>query len=425
MRIPAILEKQFIQTAFGGRLRDFNEVQRDLATGEEVRLPSDDPLRFVRARTFRSEIRKIEQFDRNATDAVRFIENAEGALDTITQDLQRIRTLALEAANETLTTSDMRQVALEVNGILEDLVVVANTKTDNGYVFAGADTQTEPFEVERDANGRIQRVVFRGDTTPIEREIDEGLKVVVNMIGPQVFRATPHVLESGYANADPTVPLASATPPITSATTSEIRIQGVSISYDLTQDSLNALATKINEANAQFGTGVAAEVVTSGGVSRLRLTTVGNDQIAIEDAPGGGLARELDLVDGAAPVYANYAGAATNTDRTIFEIVADVRDAMERGDHAALRGALLDDLDAARENVLAHRATFGGRSRQIRSTRERLAEVKLTAERLVAEATDLDFSKAITDLRRAELGLQAASEAGRNLPQPGILRLFG
>ena len=61
----------------------------------------------------------------------------------------RARTVAIEAAQETEDTG-LRALATELDGILNQLISVANSSDDNGYLFAGTATETEPFAVDRE-----------------------------------------------------------------------------------------------------------------------------------------------------------------------------------------------------------------------------------------------------------------------------------
>ena len=89
-----------------------------------------------------------------------------------------------------------------------------------------------------------------------------------------------------------------------------------------------------------------------------------NDEIAVSDAPAGsGQEPRLDRRGGAE--CANIASGATVTDRSLFRVNQEIRDAMASNDAPTLRGTL-DDLDAGLENVFSIAGLFGGKRKESR-----------------------------------------------------------
>ncbi|RMH59350.1 MAG: flagellar hook-associated protein 3 [Candidatus Hydrogenedentota bacterium] len=219
--------------------------QNRLTSGKEVYKPSDDPLRFVRAERMRALLRGRKQDLRNIDDAKRFLETNEAAVRDVTGMLQRVRTLLLEAGNETLTTGDTSLLADELAQQLEALVQFANASSVTGKVFGGAETDTNPFEVVRDANGNITDVIYRGDRTAVEREVSEGSKVVVNYVGSKVFQIDPDAVSSAFSVRYAGETLANEGFPA-GETTGFFEVQGHRIYFDSTQDSFLDLADRIN-----------------------------------------------------------------------------------------------------------------------------------------------------------------------------------
>jgi flagellin len=81
---------------------------------------------------FRSQIRGLEQAQRNANDGISVIQVAEGAMEQMTEILIRMRELSVQAANGSLTDEDRGFLNVEFNSLTEELDRIANVTSFNG-----------------------------------------------------------------------------------------------------------------------------------------------------------------------------------------------------------------------------------------------------------------------------------------------------
>lgn len=162
-------------------------LQEQLATGQRVNRPSDDPLAARRAVDARAEVRKNEQYLANISAARPYLQETETSLLTTTNILQRAYELTLQGANDTNSQVDRAQIAIEINQILENALVEANHKTGNRYLFGGTWTASEPYTPVRNAAGEITSVIYNGNDETIETEISPVVRVPVNETGNGYF----------------------------------------------------------------------------------------------------------------------------------------------------------------------------------------------------------------------------------------------
>lgn len=161
--VDAMLERQ---TQLG-------ETEMQLATGKRITKPSDDPSAAVRVLDMKESERRLDQYQRNADVADASLALEESVLEALGNVIQRVRELAVQANNDTMSTDDRQAIASEVNENLDSYMQLVNTKAPNGeYIFSGFRTQTQPFT--HDGAGTFtyhgdtgQRVVKIGD----EREV--------------------------------------------------------------------------------------------------------------------------------------------------------------------------------------------------------------------------------------------------------------
>ena len=96
-----------------------------LSTGLRINSAKDDAAGLAITERFTSQIRGLNQAVRNANDAISLTRTAENALSKTTANLQRIRELAVQAANDTNTASDRAALQEEVDQLLEEIDRVA------------------------------------------------------------------------------------------------------------------------------------------------------------------------------------------------------------------------------------------------------------------------------------------------------------
>lgn len=120
------------QNAMTANNRSMNKAMEQLSTGTRINSASDDAAGLAIANKMTSQIRGLNQAVRNANDGISMIQTAEGATKEITNMLQRMRELAVQAANDTNTTDDRTALKAEVTQLSEEITRIATNTTWNG-----------------------------------------------------------------------------------------------------------------------------------------------------------------------------------------------------------------------------------------------------------------------------------------------------
>lgn len=97
-----------------------------LSSGLRINRAADDPSGLAVSEKMRAQIRGLNQANRNAQDGLSMLTIAEGALNETHSILHRLRELAVQAANDTLTTSDRRVIQTEFDVLVEEVDRIAN-----------------------------------------------------------------------------------------------------------------------------------------------------------------------------------------------------------------------------------------------------------------------------------------------------------
>ena len=101
-----------------------------LSSGQQINRATDDAAGLVRSESLRTQVSSTIQATQNAQDGVSFLQTAEGALGQVQAMLQRMRTLAIDAANTSSTTGEAQQI--EVQELLDEIDAVGARSTFGG-----------------------------------------------------------------------------------------------------------------------------------------------------------------------------------------------------------------------------------------------------------------------------------------------------
>jgi flagellin len=118
-----------------------NQSLERLSSGLRINRAADDAAGLAIAEGFQSVVRGTQQAQRNAQDGVSLVQTAEGSLSETTNILQRIRELAVQAANGTQSTNNRFAIDSEVSQLLSQIDDIATTTQFNGIAVLSS-TQT-------------------------------------------------------------------------------------------------------------------------------------------------------------------------------------------------------------------------------------------------------------------------------------------
>ncbi len=167
------------------RMEQYEQAQSKLATGKEIRKPSEDPSKANRGLSLRASREARVQEQRNAEDAKTWLNTADSALQSAMDRLQRARQLTVQGANAG-DQSAKDGIAREIETIRSELVGIANTKVRGQHVFAGY-TEGPAVEATDDGNGEWT-FTTKGDADhEITRRVGDSDKVRINTTAAEAF----------------------------------------------------------------------------------------------------------------------------------------------------------------------------------------------------------------------------------------------
>jgi flagellin len=161
------------QNALTVNNRSLNKSMEQLSTGSRINSASDDAAGLAISNKMTAQIRGLNQAVRNANDGISMIQTAEGATKEITNMLQRMRELAVQAANDTNAPADRTAIQDEVDDLVLEIDRIAANTEWNGMALLdgtiGDGSGTASFQVGANGTtGAVIEVTFaKMDTTEL------------------------------------------------------------------------------------------------------------------------------------------------------------------------------------------------------------------------------------------------------------------
>jgi flagellar hook-associated protein 3 FlgL len=144
--------------------------QERISSGKRINRPSDDPFGAEAVLRFRTSQASVEQFQQNAATVRDGLQSADGAMESYQQLLDRASLLLTQGASDLTSATSKASVAQEIEGIRTQMMTIANTKSNDRFLFGGTRQDVAPF----DATGNpavtattTQMVQIEPDAAPI------------------------------------------------------------------------------------------------------------------------------------------------------------------------------------------------------------------------------------------------------------------
>lgn len=161
MRITNRITTQTLLNNISSNLQKMDKYQRQISSGKIISRPSDNPIATSLLINAKSALKAQEQYTHNMEDAVGWLDAADVALSRSNEVLQEARELAVAGSTGTTDTGSMSSLAYAVDGLIGEMVQIANTSYAGKYIFGGGKSSTAPFVANKQDDGKIATVEFK------------------------------------------------------------------------------------------------------------------------------------------------------------------------------------------------------------------------------------------------------------------------
>ncbi|BCX50859.1 MULTISPECIES: flagellin [Comamonas] len=467
MTINTNIQSLNAQRNLGASQSSLSTSMQRLSSGMRINSAKDDAAGLSIAERMTSQIRGLNQAQRNANDGVSLAQTAEGALGTIGNNLQRIRELSVQSANATNSASDRTALQKEVTQLTEEIDRVAKTTEFNGTKLLNGDFSAKAFQVGANA-GQTITVDKIATATASALGKFEGINLTKQSIGTASDTANAAKVTIGSlpavdlgsiandakaiasainaagiagmsATADETKVAAAATAAVagTAGQSINYKINGTTITLNETG---NATANRSNAAEAINAKSSVTGVRAVDNGSGLELIAAdGRNITTATDTTGGGALASFGLgADGTtgATINVTYAAPEGVTGNVVFAgvmgnsstAIAGSGQSLNAIDISTVDGAnqALASVDAALTTINSARAALGAFQNRFESV---VSNLSVNSENLSASKSrimDADFASETANLSRSQILQQAGTAMvaqANQLPQ-GVLSLL-
>ncbi|MEA1053153.1 FliC/FljB family flagellin [Lamprobacter modestohalophilus] len=405
------------QSNLNSSKNDLTTAMERLSSGLRINSAKDDAAGQAIANRFSSQITGLNQAMRNANDGISIAQTAEGALNMINDNVQRIRELSVQAANDTNNANDLQSIQDEISQRLNEIDRISAETDFNGTTVLG-----------RDFNLGIQ--VGANDDERIDIDMEE---ITSQTLGIGTFNVTGPADVSG-----------------TATTTIDWASGGVGISADSTAiedffGASTAISTLDIDETGTFVDDLAARIgIASGSIT----SPVGTD-VQMDDR--GNLFAEVVIEAADQTEIDNLAARGIEVDgtnATTFYIALDPEeaglDAVPTSATTAtwtLDGASLAFTDLSRGSTTDPMETLDTAINQIDSLRSNLGAIQNRFQDAISNLEtnsinlsdarsrieDADYAKEVANMTRAQILQQAGTSVlaqANQIPQ-NVLSLLG
>jgi flagellar hook-associated protein 3 FlgL len=210
---------------------DYEEAQEVATSGLRVGKPSDDPVAFARARDETTNQTRADAYQRTIDQARPSLDTADQALTDVDKALGRVRDIAVQGANDTLSANDRATLSNELTTLKDQLVALGNSQAGDSYIFGGYKNAVPPY----DSAG-----TYTGDTTAPSVEVSRGVQLSMGVTGERIFGTAGNDVFTTITNLQTALASGSAANISNTITEIDTRLEAARTAHSEIGNNLNA-----------------------------------------------------------------------------------------------------------------------------------------------------------------------------------------
>ncbi|MCP5161709.1 MAG: flagellar hook-associated protein FlgL [Hahellaceae bacterium] len=372
------------------------KTQQQVSSGKKILNPSDDPVASTRILELRQELNLNTQYQRNIELAENNLKLEDDLLGSISEVVQRVRELTINAGDGSLNPQDLKFIAKEIEERLEQLAGMMNSKDSSGeYVFGGFQGTNQPFV--KNVSGSYE---YKGDEGRRYVQIEASVNIAATENGKAIFMDIPSADKTFTTRVNPNN---QADPPAT-ITTGQIYDQEA---YDAFYPNDMVIEFNPDASVVPPQPNYSVRDAASGRVLLNNQLYSTGDPIVVEgvqfEIVGAPVPGDTFFVDST-----EKQGILTTTEKLLYGLTHFNATPEGRAAFDDILSNTLKNLDSAETSLLNARSSIGARLNTVDTTREQHLDVEVLTKEILSELEELDYSEAITQLSFQQFTLQAA-----------------
>ncbi len=401
---------------------DVLKTQQQASTGRRILTPADDPIASASVLELTQSMNVNDQNGTNATTAKNKLSMEESTLTDVMTLVQDVKTLAVQAGNDTLTQNDRLSIVTELKGRYQALMGLSNTTDETGqYLFSGFKGATAPFSETTPGN-----VTYNGDQGQRKVRINALREVEVSDSGANIFQ---RIKTGNGVFADAAAAGNTGTGVVSPGTVLDIskwnsatNSKDFTVKFDVNNGVFPSVTTydivdnvsgnSLLTGNPAAAAGPYLRTYSDGAAISLKTQ-------APPDTNGVPFDYGAELAVTGVPATGDTFTVKASTNQDIFKTLSDMINLLQNpgavaNNSAALHNGLntaMGNFDNALDNILTVRAAIGSRLNEVQSVQNTREDLSTQYKAAISNLQDVDYAKTLSDLTLQQTHLQAAQQS--------------
>lgn len=398
MKISTALNFQRSLNTMQETQNQVSKTREQLATGKAIVRPSDDTIKVSAIENLDRAIAKEDTYKAVMGQLKDRYQLEETSLTNGSDVLVRIKELALQGANATLSAKDREIIAVEVQGLRDELLSIANSRDVNGNsIFAGGNTEADAFQTQADG-----AVVYQGDARQTMVNVSDERQLGKNRNGLDVF-----------SSADRTIPGSPAT---FTVDVSNLTIFNAAVT--LTDGTTN-IALDHTASNAPSDAqDLLTDITSHQNYETFAYTASLDDNKLVFSAKANGpMDRGTGPTFGAITVTNGDVGVADKIEGVgFFAVIDDFVTSLRHSDTTNIQRAL-GEITQLHDGLALAIGKVGSEIQSVETQMDISADSRLRMQSLLSDEEDLDYAEAITRFNQEMTRLEATQTSFAKVAQ--------
>jgi len=300
-RIPSALLASRLKQNIASQQRGLTELMDQVSTGKRFQQPNEDPVAAAQTMVLQRLLERQEHFKTTAATDRSLLSATESAMSSVGEAMNRAVAISLQGTGDQSTGMEKQALAVEVGSIVTQVMQAANTSFRGRHLFAGSQSQINPFEAT--GSGFVR---YKGDEFQVQSNLLADFQIGNSIDGNTAFSA---ITKPVGTDVDPA---------LTMQTRLEDLNAGLGIEFGMIQVTLDdgapqAQVVDLSSAETIQDVKTQLEAAFAGGPLTLTVNvdpasnfglqlTSSAGTVAVADVAGGRMAQDLGIVSAATAV---------------------------------------------------------------------------------------------------------------------------
>ena len=381
---------------------DVSKSREQIASGKSLVRPSDDTGKLRSIEILKSQQRKIESYDKSMNYLRDRFQLEESVLGSASDILIRLKDLAIQAANDSLGTSDRDIIATEVESLRDELLAIANTRDVEGnFVFSGSKSDSQPFVMD----GSTGVVQYAGDNRRLFTSVSDSRILESNTDGTQVFQPVTRTTTTFDLTG------------IKTAGNYNFRVGDSVIEFKVaTPLSASEIKASIDTAlsNSAISSSVTVELVN--GVPNVQAVLTGQAGVALSGI-------EVTQSDGDSTPVTVTVNKTSAEGVDFFKMLSDLHKGLTSDTRSDI-GRAISELTSAQQIIANSLGAIGSKLNTLERQQDINADLGLRVDQMLSNEEDLDYAKAVTQFNLEMVRLEATQASFAKVAQLSLFQFI-